>query len=140
MEQKDYLLREIEKIGVLMRALRQKLFGGEKEKFSIAPEWQIADLKEMLLGDANLDLDKLMGLDQEKTQQYFSELAGFNVANIELLAQTLAEIGFGHHSEPFLVKALQLYEICNQIDRTWSPERESNIRKIKGQDWLDDFN
>ena len=114
-----------------MRALRRKLFGGEKEDFSIVPEWQMADLKGMLLEDANLDLDKLMGLDQGNTQAYLSELSGFNVANIELLAQTLAEIGFGHHSAPFLVKALQLFEICNQLDKTWSPDRESNIRKIK---------
>lgn len=131
MEQKDYLLREIEKIGVLMRALRQKLLGGEKENFSIAPEWQMADLKEMLLDNANLDLDKLMGMDQGNTQGYLSELSGFNVPNIELLAETLAEIGFGHHSAPFLVKALQLFEICNRLDKTWSPDRERNIRKIK---------
>jgi hypothetical protein len=131
MERRDYLLREIEKIGVLLRALRQKLFGGEKENFSVAPEWQIANLKEMLLSDTNLDLDKLLSLDQEKTQAYLSEVSGFNVANIELLAQTLAEIGFEHHSVPFLEKALQLFEICNLLDRTWSPERESNIRRIK---------
>lgn len=131
MEQKDYLLREIEKIGVLMRALRQKLLGGEKENFSITPEWQMADLKGMLLDNANLDLDKLMGMDQGNTQGYLSELSGFNVPNIELLAETLAEIGFGHHSAPFLVKALQLFEICNRLDKTWSPDRERNIRKIK---------
>ena len=131
MERKDYLLREIEKIGVLMRALRQKLFGGEKENFSVAPEWQIANLKEMLLSDTNLDLDKLLSLDQEKTQAYLSEVSGFNVANIELLAEMLAEIGFERHSAPFLEKALQLFEICNLLDRTWSPERESNIRRIK---------
>lgn len=131
MERKDYLLREIEKIGVLMRALRQKLFGGEKENFSIAPEWQMEEFREMLLSDANLDLDKLLSLDQKKTQAYLSELSGFNVSNIELLAETLAQIGLEHQSEPFLTKALELYGICNQLDRTWSPERESNIRKIK---------
>lgn len=131
MERRDYLLREIEKIGVLLRALRQKLFGGEKENFSVAPEWQIANLKEMLLSDTNLDLDKLLSLDQKKTQAYLSELPGFNVSNIELLAETLAEIGFEHQSTPFLAKALQLFEICNLLDKTWSPERESNIMKIK---------
>ena len=129
MERRDYLLREIEKIGVLMRALRQKLFGGEKENFSVTPEGRIANLKEMLLSDTNLDLEKLLSLDQKKTQAYLSELSGFNVSNIELLAETLAEIGFEHQSAPFLAKALQLFEICNQLDRTWSPERESNIRK-----------
>ena len=131
MEQKDYLLREIEKIGILMRALRRKLFGGEKEDLSIAPEWHIKEFSEMLLNDANLDLEKLLSLDQQNTQAYLSGVSGFNVANIGLLAETLAEIGFEHHSMPFLEKALQLFDICNQLDRTWSPERESHIRKIK---------
>jgi len=131
MERRDYLLREIEKIGVLLRALRQKLFGGEKENFSITPERQMEEFREMLLTDANLDLDKLMSLDQENTIVYLSGVSGFNVANIEFLAETLAEIGFEHHSTPFLEKALQLFDICNQLDKTWSPERESNIRKIK---------
>lgn len=114
-----------------MRALRQKLFGGEKENFSVAPEWHIEDFKEMLMTEADLDLDKLMGLDQDNSQVYLSEMSGFNVANIELLAEMLAEIGFERHSAPFLEKALQLFEICNLLDRTWSPERESNISKIK---------
>lgn len=114
-----------------MRALRQKLFGGEKENFSITPERQIEEFREMLLTDANLDLDHLMALDSETTRVYLSGLSGFNVANIEFLAETLAEIGFEHHSAPFLGKALQLYEICNLTDKTWSPERESHIRKIK---------
>jgi len=29
MEQRDYLLREIEKIGAIMSAIRQKIFGGK---------------------------------------------------------------------------------------------------------------
>lgn len=122
MEQKDYLLREIEKIGILMRALRRKLFGGEKEDLSIAPEWHIKEFSEMLLNDANLDLEKLLSLDQQNTQAYLSRVSGFNVVNIGLLAETLAELGFEHHSVPFLEKALQLFDICNLMDRTWSPK------------------
>lgn len=136
MERRDYLLREIEKIGVLMRALRQKLFGGEKENFSIAPERQMEDFREMLLTDASLDLGKLLSLDQQNTQTYLSELSGFNVTNIELLAETLAEIGFEHHSSAFLTKALELYGICNQLDRTWSPEREAIIGRIESIQWI----
>lgn len=37
MEQRDYLLREIEKIGIIMNSFRQKLFGG-KGNFAISPE------------------------------------------------------------------------------------------------------
>ena len=50
MEQKDYLLREIEKIGLMINAIRQKLFGG-KENLAITLESQIEAAKGMLLNE-----------------------------------------------------------------------------------------
>jgi hypothetical protein len=46
MEQKDYLLREIEKIGNIMSAIRQKLFAGRKDNLSISIQQQVVVLKE----------------------------------------------------------------------------------------------
>jgi len=53
------------------------------------------------------------------------------VENIELLAETISEIGHKHDSTDLLEKALQLFEICNLRDRTFSIEREAKIGKIK---------
>jgi len=130
MEQKDYLLREIEKIGRIMKAIRQKLFGG-KENLAITLEQVTADLKEMLLNDANLDLDKLLALDAADTDAYLNTLQGFNVENIELLAETLSGTGLKYDSTVFLEKALQLFEICSLRDRTYSFKRETNISMVK---------
>ena len=47
MTQRDYILREIEKIGAIVNAIRQKLFGG-KENLSITPEKQMDNAKGML--------------------------------------------------------------------------------------------
>ena len=55
MEQRDYLLREIEKMGAVISAIRQKLFGGTDE-LAISAESQAVTLKEMLLDEAYLDL------------------------------------------------------------------------------------
>jgi hypothetical protein len=41
MEQKDYLLREIEKLGIVIRAIQQKIFGGSRPP-AITPERQEA--------------------------------------------------------------------------------------------------
>jgi hypothetical protein len=57
MERRDYLLREIEKIGMIMSAIRQKVFGG-KDNLAITIEQQMVALKGMLLNDANLDFDQ----------------------------------------------------------------------------------
>jgi len=130
MEQKDFLLREIEKIGRIMRAIRQKLFGG-KESLAITLEKVTADLKEMLLNDSNLDLEKLLALDAGETDAYLNTLQGFSVENIELLAETLSETGLKYDSTLFLEKALQLFGICSLRDRTYSFKRETNISMVK---------
>lgn len=133
MEQRDYLLREIEKIGTVIRAIRQKLFGGTDE-LAISVDNQAGVLKEMLLEEAFIDLDELLTLDAAETYEYLSRHNGFNVENIELLALTLSDIG--QNSKPpdsvnLLEKALQIYEICNRKDRTFSFAREAAMQQIR---------
>lgn len=61
MEQKDYILREIEKIASIVRAIRQKLFGG-KDSLAINLEEQVEEGKGMLLSELDFDLDKALQL------------------------------------------------------------------------------
>ena len=133
MEQRDYILREIEKIGMVIRAIRQKLFGSPDD-LAITVDNQAEILREMLLDEAYLDLDELVALDSTETERYLAGLKGFNTENIELLAQTLSDIGHNGEaaaSRPLLEKALQLYEICTLRDRTFSFEREAAVIRIK---------
>ena len=85
MEQKDYLMREIEKIGAIVMRIRQRLFGG-KENLAIGIEQQVQDLKGMLLNDANFELDKLLNLSPSESNKYICNFKGFSVENIEILA------------------------------------------------------
>jgi len=133
MEIRDYLLREIEKIGTVIRAIRQKLFGGTDE-LAISVDSQAGVLKEMLLEEAFIDLDELLQLDAVETDEYLATHNGFNVENIELLALTRSDIGLNSKppgSVSLLEKALQLYEICNRRDRTFSFEREAAMNQIR---------
>ena len=133
MEQRDYLLREIEKIGAIIRAIRQRLFG-EADEIAISVENQAEALKEMLLDEAYLDLDEILAMDTVASDEYLARHEGFNAANIELLARTLSEIGMTSAppaSFALLEKALQLYGICNLRDRTYSFEREAEISRIR---------
>ena len=133
MEQKDYLLREIEKIGSITSALRQKIFGG-KENLAITVEQQIKDAKGQLLSEINFDLDKFLGLDTEKSNEYILSFEGFSVEDIEILAECFSEIGFSENyenSKKYLEKALQLYNLCNLKSKTYSFGRETNISAIK---------
>ena len=133
MEQKDYILREIEKIGLIINAIRQKLFGGN-ENLAITLENQRETEKGMLLNGTDFDLDKFLVLNIEDSNEYICSFIGFSVENIELLAECLSQIGFSGKSNNFkkhLEKALQLYELCNLKSKTYSLERETNIKAIK---------
>src|ERR1035437_9310693 len=133
MEQKDYLMREVEKIGMILSAIGQRIFGG-KGNTSITLENQFKDAKDMLFNGANFDIDEFLNSTVEDSNKYISEFSGFNNDNIELLAKYLFQIGSSNKSEDskkYLEKALQLFELCNLQDKTYSFEREINIKTIK---------
>jgi len=133
MEQKDFILREIERLGLMINALRQKLFGG-KDQLSISVEQEVDDAKGMLLKEVNLDFDKLLLLNKEETYSYLDNFKGFNATNIERFAEYMAQIGFNTESDKskiYLEKALQLYELTNVKSETYSFEREKSISMVR---------
>lgn len=133
MEQKDYLLREIEKIGTVLRAILKRLLI-DKGNDSITVNNQTEALKELLLNEVNLNLDNIIDLENAELEKQFSLSKGYNTANIELLANVIAQVGLNMKMparEKYLEKALYLYNFCNSMDKTFSIERENNIRTIK---------
>ena len=127
--QRDFILREIEKIGTIINAVRQKIFGG-KDNLSLTLE----NTKETLLREANFDLDIFLNLNTEKSNEYICSFDGFSIENIELFAECLSNIGFDgkcENSKKYLEKALQLYDLCNLKSKTYSFERETNINTLK---------
>ena len=133
MEQRDFLLREIERMGQVLNAFRQKLFGG-KDQLAISIEKEVDDAKGMLLKEVNLDLDKLLLLNKEETSNYLDSFKGFNATNIERFAEYMAQIGFETKSEKSAVyfeKALHLYELTSLKSQTFSFEREKKIKAVR---------
>lgn len=133
MEQKDYLLREIEKIGLIIRAIRQRLFGG-KDSLAINLNQQLEVEKGMLFRELNFDLDEFLQLDTEETSNYLNKYEGFNVENIECLAEFISQIGLNEKFDQSIIsleKSLQLYELVNRKSKTYSTEREKKITTIK---------
>uniref|UniRef100_UPI002B83766F hypothetical protein n=1 Tax=Lentimicrobium sp. TaxID=2034841 RepID=UPI002B83766F len=99
MEQKDYLLREIEKLGIVIRAIQQKIFGGSGPP-ALSPERQEAEAREMLFSEMNFDLDRFLQMDLTESEKYVNGFKGFSIENIEALAAFIAKIGFSKQSEP----------------------------------------
>src|ERR1035437_6661636 len=126
-------MREVEKIGMIISSIGQKIFGG-KGNTSITLEKQIKDAKDMLFNGANFDIDEFLNSTVEDSTKYISGFIGFNNDNIELLAKYLFQIGLSNKSDDskkYLEKALQLFELCNLQDKTYSFDPESNIITLK---------
>lgn len=133
MQQRDYVMREIEKMGAVMRAIFNKLFG-RKDDAAGSFEERMTDAKSALLEEMALDIDAFIHLNDEETNSYIARFEGFNIENLELFAQILTRIGFDENAADagkYLEKALQIYELCNLNDKIYSFEREANMNKIR---------
>ncbi len=134
MERRDYLMRQIEKIGAIMNAIGRNIFGG-RDNTALLSEEETAEAKAMLLNDLHFDLDHFLKLNMEESNQYLESFEGFNIENTEQLAECIAQMGFSDKSDgskAYLEKALQLYELIKIKGKTYSFERESRILRIKG--------
>ena len=133
MEQRDYLLREIEKFGLLIKAILNKLHL-IRDNSSIALEKQFDETCELLLNDAEFNLKEFLWIDESEIEQYLQKHNAIRGSNIELLADLLKTMGVknltGNRSK-ILGKALKLYEICNLQDKTYSADRENKIEFLK---------
>lgn len=133
MEQKDYILREIQKIGVIVRAILGRITGEEHpEAITVGNEFE--QTTEWMLRETSFDLKKALMLEKEPLKDYLSSFKGFNVSNLELLAEIYYQTGIRSlegRKEKLLQKALQLYELCCEMDRTFSFERERKMNELR---------
>ena len=133
MEQKDYILREIEKIGQMLRMMVDRI----KRKRSASSETISLQLNEQLdqvAEEMGFDLTECLTLDDKELETYLMNLPGYSVPNLELLADLLAELGTGSgqpRSSDCLRSALRIYETARRLDRTYSITREDKIREIR---------
>jgi len=133
MEQKDYILREIEKIGQMLRMMVDRI----KRKRSASSETISLQLNEQLdqvAEEMGFDLTESLTMDDKELETYLMNLPGYSVPNLELLADLLAELGTGSgqpRSSDCLRSALRIYETARRLDRTYSIAREDKIREIR---------
>jgi len=72
-------------------------------------------------------------LEEPASGDYISGFKGINTENLELLAKIIFLLGTNDKSDKkkiLLNKALNLYELCNLADKTYSPDRENKISEI----------
>ncbi|MBL7112664.1 MAG: hypothetical protein ISS19_12075 [Bacteroidales bacterium] len=132
MQKEDYILREIEKIGMMLQMIIKKLIV-KQEKLPIQFDYELKEANEMFR-EIGFEMDEFLQLDHSAIEDYLMKIDGMRGPNIELLGDLLKEMGMRTGPDlrqAYLEKALNLYELCNSQDRTFSIERESKINNIK---------
>jgi len=130
MQQKDFILREIEKIGALI----SYLLGKYKPTKNIEEQQETEELiNKKLLEDYGNDLNSILNIDESDYNTEFSQQKGFNFENIELLADLLFTIGNNTRllNKTYLLKALSLYTYIDKVSKTFSFERVDKINTLK---------
>lgn len=103
---------------------------------AITIEKRFEETKEKLFTEINFDVGGFIRMNEEESQMYLSNFKGFDHQNIELLADIIYDLGLNQNlnfQNVYLVKALQLYELCSVIDKTFSVDREAKIESIRGK-------
>jgi hypothetical protein len=133
MPYEDYLMREIAKIGAMLRAILGIMIR-RKENFAITIEDVISETKDKLLTELNFDLDLFLAMNDQDSKEYLSKYQGFNAENLELLGDVLYKFGLQEDNQVknlYLEKSLQVYKTCNSMDKTFSIERQKKVKLIE---------
>jgi hypothetical protein len=133
MQQSDYILREIEKIGAMIMGMigkmRRRKEEGEQSNEDEFSEWKV-ELRE----NASLDLDVLLHTELQDFATFFERQKGYNEANTELIADLLVQIAknpIGYDARELKMKALEIYQYLDTSSKTYSFERVNKIKQLK---------
>ena len=131
MEQRDYILREIEKISVLLLGLLGRLRRAERRQLF---EEERALIDDDLSKASGLTIDDLLSIDTDKIASLLSSTPGMESTNLEKLAEILYL--FANNCAPserlkLLKRAAAIISFVDNESRTFSFERAALLSEIE---------
>ncbi|MEE4215953.1 MAG: hypothetical protein V2I34_12880 [Bacteroidales bacterium] len=133
MEQRDYILREIEKISVVILAILGK-FKKIKSKKQFEDERSMIDSE--LKDSTGLTIESLLSVPEEDLISYLAGRKDFDTGNMELLAGLLVAFEANmdrDEGRTLLKKAIGILEYIDRETRTFSMERSMKINELKAK-------
>jgi hypothetical protein len=135
MPSKDYLIRQIEELGIFLGILLRKLMKMKEENQSDQIESLVFNA---LKGELNIDLSQLVSLENEN---FLDELTRHFRTNdqLEKIAAILKAMGEGNVSSftltkiNYLQKSFILYNYLQETSSDFSMERQNQILQINDQ-------
>ncbi|MFA8434350.1 MAG: hypothetical protein ACEPOZ_07515 [Marinifilaceae bacterium] len=132
MEQKDYILKEIDKISTLLIAMVDRL-RGLKNQVAISIGNEFEQNNEKLKRETGFDLDILLETQKSDFERLFRREEGWDASNLELLADLISNVELENKVKELQIrrKAMELYEYLNQVSQTFSMDRDRKITGLK---------
>lgn len=135
MEQRDYLLREINKIGELLARMASYLLGLKAGTISTI---RINNIRRTLIDEIDLDLDSLLGVSLEELIDFLLIDKKLHEDHLEKLAELLYIIAGNlatnnPQREAFYIRSLAIYEYVEKAQQTFSFERQMKLEQIKAE-------
>ena len=131
--QNDYILREIEKISIMLQGLLGKMIR-RKEEGVISNEDEFNGWINTLPEKEMIDLDEILASDKKKLQVLLTETKGFNETNLEMLADLLTNIPLPENhpvKQEYLFKALEIYHLADEKYKTFSFQRNTRMEELR---------
>ena len=135
MEQRDYLLREIEKIGQMIMGMIGKL---QPKKSTTEYHAGLKLANQEFEYETGLSLEIFAGMDRKSLDAFLENHPELDANNQELLADLLTDIGEeseGYSEDKprmYFSQALVLLQRLDQDKKTFSFERAGKIEYLKG--------
>lgn len=133
MQQSDYILREIEKISIMLLGMLGKMVRRRKEGVELNED-EYSSFAEQLLSEATIEIGDLLQKSPSEFEDYFRTLKGFDEKNIELLADLITAMGDlvpEGNKLAYYLKALQIYQYLDISFKTFSFERIEKTRALQ---------
>lgn len=131
MEQRDYLIREIEKISVLVLGmlgrLKQRIAG---KQFEFEDESMFNEFEE----ETGLNINQILAANYDDIESLLPKEKGFSYSNIELIAELLVEFSRtvdDGSCQTCLEKAILLLQWVDREGKIFSFERTARIAEIR---------
>jgi hypothetical protein len=133
MEQKDYLMRQIEQAGMFLRKLFLLMSG--RNDGEVADESR-ADFYTELMDFLQFNTSENTEPEEQEILDRIKSLPGFNVSNIELLADIFVlvvkdEDQHRERREKYGRIAGALYELADRQSRTFDQSRKDKMEQLK---------
>jgi len=133
MQQSDYILREIEKISIMLMGMLGKMVRRNKEGVELNED-EYSALTDQLCSESKLDLEEILQKSSGEFEDYFRSVKGFDEKNIEILAdliESMAGVLPEERREQYYQKAFEIYHFLDISFKTFSFERMGKKQKLE---------